>query len=89
MTKTISRVVEACATWSKRTSISLVCALLLIGTATGCRKVADVGAVREKAALSGKKGARWLKTQQQDDGSFEQAEYIKVGITSLAAMSGK
>ena len=73
--------------WDKRASIALACMLLVTGVLTGCRKVADVAAVREKAAASGKKAVQWLETQQRSDGSFEDSEYVKVGITSLAIIA--
>jgi squalene-hopene/tetraprenyl-beta-curcumene cyclase len=65
----------------------LVFAALAMFVATACKKGPNVAEVAKQMEASGKKGTEWLKTKQLADGSFDDRDYVKVGMTSLAAIA--
>lgn len=75
----------------------VVVAFVLAGlvVSTGCRKKEPGAAlVLQKAIASGKQASSWLKTKQNEDGSFTdptlpkgRQEIVKVGFTALASIA--
>jgi len=73
-----------------RAMLVLLSVVLMVAVAPSCRKgptAREVAKVIQKAEVSGKKGSDWLKGQQLADGSFDNKEFVKVGMTSLAAIA--
>jgi len=73
--------------WSKRSVLYLASVILALAVLTGCRKGPRVAEVREKAEVSGKKAVDFLKTKQLPDGTFDDRDTVKVGMTGLAIIA--
>lgn len=76
----------------RRTIAALAVAAFCLATGSGCKKSPEVANVKERVEASTQKSAAWLKTQQNEDGTFgdtksTQTAFVKIGLTSLATIA--
>jgi len=65
----------------------ICCACLLAGMLVSPLRAQNGGLSKEKVSLSIMKAQRYLKSQQKNDGSWDDGGQYKVGVTSLVVMA--
>jgi squalene-hopene/tetraprenyl-beta-curcumene cyclase len=73
--------------WRRQTATQLTVALLALGLTVGCKKGPNFAEVRAKADDSAQKATQYLVKQQLPDGTYDNRDTVKVGLTALAVVA--